>query len=76
MIGQSRGSAYRQFGSHRTASPGWSSGIEGERIATVRVMFGGLMYVLRADALEVERGDSPDLSSIYAPGTRARHAAD
>ena len=73
MIGQSRGSAYRQFGSHRTASPGWSSGIEGERIATVRVMFGGLMYVLRADALEVERGDSPDLSSIYAPGT-ARQA--
>jgi hypothetical protein len=33
----------------------------------------GLMYILRADALENERGDSPDLSSIYAPGT-ARQA--
>lgn len=29
----------------------------------------GLMYVLRCKALEVERGDSPDLSVIYAPGT-------
>jgi len=29
----------------------------------------GLMYILRADALEAQRGDSPDLSSIYAPGT-------
>jgi len=28
------------------------------------------MYVLRARALEVERGDSPDLSAIYAPGTQ------
>src|SRR5262245_4923118 len=26
------------------------------------------MYVLRARALETERGDSPDLSAIYAPG--------
>jgi hypothetical protein len=37
-------------------------------------MFGGggpsaLMYILRADALEAQRGDSPDLSEIYAPGT-------
>jgi hypothetical protein len=38
-------------------------------------MFGGgggpsaLMYILRADALEAQRGDSPDLSAIYAPGT-------
>ena len=33
------------------------------------------MYILRADALETERGDSPDLSKIYAPGTarQARH---
>jgi hypothetical protein len=29
----------------------------------------GLMYILRGRALEVERGDSPDLSAIYAPGT-------
>jgi hypothetical protein len=29
----------------------------------------GLMYILRADALEAQRGDSPDLSTIYAPGT-------
>lgn len=29
----------------------------------------GVMYVLRGRALEVERGDSPDLSAIYAPGT-------
>ena len=29
----------------------------------------GLMYILRADALEAQRGDSQDLSSIYAPGT-------
>lgn len=29
----------------------------------------GLMYVLRGDALEVERGESPDLTTIYAPGT-------
>jgi uncharacterized BrkB/YihY/UPF0761 family membrane protein len=29
----------------------------------------GLMYILRADALEVQRGESPDLSEIYAPGT-------
>ena len=29
----------------------------------------GLMYILRADALEAQRGESPDLSSIYAPGT-------
>jgi hypothetical protein len=28
-----------------------------------------LMYILRADALEAQRGDSPDLSAIYAPGT-------
>lgn len=27
------------------------------------------MYILRGRALEVQRGDSPDLSSIYAPGT-------
>lgn len=27
------------------------------------------MYILRARALEVQRGDSPDLSTIYAPGT-------
>ena len=27
------------------------------------------MYILRADALEAQRGDSPDLSAIYAPGT-------
>ena len=27
------------------------------------------MYILRADALEAQRGDSPDLSVIYAPGT-------
>jgi uncharacterized BrkB/YihY/UPF0761 family membrane protein len=27
------------------------------------------MYILRARALEVQRGDSPDLSAIYAPGT-------
>jgi hypothetical protein len=27
------------------------------------------MYILRADALEARRGDSPDLSEIYAPGT-------
>jgi hypothetical protein len=27
------------------------------------------MYILRGRALEVERGDSPDLSWIYAPGT-------
>jgi hypothetical protein len=37
-------------------------------------MFGGggpsgLMYILRADALEAQRGDSPDLSEIFAPGT-------
>jgi uncharacterized BrkB/YihY/UPF0761 family membrane protein len=37
-------------------------------------MFGGggpsaLMYILRADALEAQRGDSPNLSEIYAPGT-------
>ena len=47
--------------------------IEGWSVATVRVMFSGLMYILRADALEIERGDSPDLASIYAPGT-ARQA--
>jgi hypothetical protein len=29
----------------------------------------GLMYILRARALETERGESPDLSVIYAPGT-------
>jgi hypothetical protein len=29
----------------------------------------GLMYILRARALETERGESPDLSAIYAPGT-------
>ena len=29
----------------------------------------GLMYVLRADALAAQRGESPDLSVIYAPGT-------
>lgn len=29
----------------------------------------GLMYILRADALEAQRGDSPDLSAIFAPGT-------
>ena len=29
----------------------------------------GLMYILRADALEAQRGDSPDLAAIYAPGT-------
>ena len=29
----------------------------------------GLMYILRGRALEVQRGDSPDLSTIYAPGT-------
>ena len=29
----------------------------------------GLMYLLRSKALEVERGESPDLSVIYAPGT-------
>lgn len=29
----------------------------------------GLMYILRADALEAQLGDSPDLSTIYAPGT-------
>jgi uncharacterized BrkB/YihY/UPF0761 family membrane protein len=28
-----------------------------------------LMYILRGRALEVQRGDSPDLSAIYAPGT-------
>lgn len=27
------------------------------------------MYILRGRALSVERGDSPDLSTIYAPGT-------
>ena len=27
------------------------------------------MYILRGRALEVERGDSPDLAAIYAPGT-------
>jgi hypothetical protein len=27
------------------------------------------MYILRADALEAQRGDSPDLSTIFAPGT-------
>lgn len=58
-----RGQRERQC--HRT--------IEGWSVATVRDMFSGLMYILRADALEVERGDSPDLSSIYAPGT-ARQA--
>ena len=31
------------------------------------------MYILRADALEAERGDAPDLASIYAPGA-ARQA--
>lgn len=30
----------------------------------------GLMYILRSTALEAERGDSPDLSAIYAPGTQ------
>jgi hypothetical protein len=29
----------------------------------------GLMFVLRADALAAQRGDSPELSVIYAPGT-------
>jgi hypothetical protein len=29
----------------------------------------GLMYILRAEALEAQRGDPPDLSTIYAPGT-------
>ena len=29
----------------------------------------GLMYILRADALEVQRGENPDLAAIYAPGT-------
>jgi hypothetical protein len=29
----------------------------------------GLMFVLRADALAAQRGDSPDLAAIYAPGT-------
>lgn len=29
----------------------------------------GLMFVLRVDALAAQRGDSPDLSAIYAPGT-------
>lgn len=29
----------------------------------------GLMYILRADALEAQRGESPDLAAIYAPGT-------
>ncbi len=29
----------------------------------------GLMYILRGKALDVERGESPDLSTIYAPGT-------
>ena len=33
----------------------------------------GLMYILRVKALEAERGESPDLSAIYAPGT-ARQA--
>lgn len=28
-----------------------------------------MMYILRARALEVQRGDSPNLSAIYAPGT-------
>jgi hypothetical protein len=32
----------------------------------------GLMWILRGDALENERGDDPDLSSIYAPGTHAQ----
>lgn len=37
-------------------------------------MFGGggpsgLMYILRADALETQRGENPDLAAIYAPGT-------
>ena len=44
----------------------------GCRTLTIVVMDGGpsgLMYILRADALEAQRGDSPDLSSIYAPGT-------
>lgn len=27
------------------------------------------MYILRGKALAAERGDSPDLSTIYAPGT-------
>jgi len=27
------------------------------------------MYLLRGKALESERGESPDLSTIYAPGT-------
>ena len=27
------------------------------------------MYILRGRALEVQRGDSPNLSEIYAPGT-------
>lgn len=31
------------------------------------------MYVLRGKALVVERGESPDLTAIYAPGT-ARQA--
>jgi hypothetical protein len=29
----------------------------------------GLMWILRGDALENERGADPDLSAIYAPGT-------
>lgn len=35
----------------------------------------GLMYILRGKALVAERGESPDLSAIYAPGTarQARH---
>jgi hypothetical protein len=44
----------------------------GRRTIAVVVMDGGpsgLMYILRADALEAQRGDSPDLSTIYAPGT-------
>jgi hypothetical protein len=27
------------------------------------------MYILRGRAVEVQRGDSPDVSAIYAPGT-------
>jgi hypothetical protein len=45
---------------------------DGQAILGFVVMGGGpsgLMYILRARALEVERGDSPDLSAIYAPGT-------
>lgn len=30
----------------------------------------GLMYVLRGKALAAERGESPDLPTIYAPGTQ------